>query len=404
MRHVVFVAPYPIETTMRFVRALRRLEDVVLTGIVAELPRGADADLYEDVVVIPDPLHEPSLADALDALIRRHGPVSCLEAILEPLQVSLARLRRQFDIEGTDETTAVLFRDKEAMKLALEAAEIPVARHATIAHYGQAEAFARDVGFPLVVKPPAGMACKATWRIEDVSALRQAVAALAPRDEEPLLAEEFLQGHERSFDGICLDRQIRLAAISHYDPPCLDVMRNPWIQWTVTYPHPADTHDDGDARVVGERVLRALGLERGFFHLEWFRRTDGTLAVGEVAARPPGAQFVRLLGLAHDCDLYRAWARVTVDRVFDGPWAHEYAVGCAYLRGIGRGRVLGVDGVEEAQRRVGAHIVEAELPELGARKRTTYEGDGYAIARDPSTDTVQHTLRTLIETIRVRYG
>ena len=40
------------------------------------------------------------------------------------------------------------------------------------------------------------------------------------------------------------------------------------------------------------RAVKALGLETGFTHMEWFRRDDGSLAIGEIAARPPGAHIV----------------------------------------------------------------------------------------------------------------
>ena len=36
-------------------------------------------------------------------------------------------------------------------------------------------------------------------------------------------------------------------------------------------------------------ALRALGLETGLTHMEWFRRADGSPIVSEVGARPPGA-------------------------------------------------------------------------------------------------------------------
>ena len=48
MRNVVFVAPFPLETTMRFARAAAGLAGVRLLGIVQEPPRGGDASLFAD--------------------------------------------------------------------------------------------------------------------------------------------------------------------------------------------------------------------------------------------------------------------------------------------------------------------------------------------------------------------
>ena len=79
-------------------------------------------------------------------------------------------------------------------------------------------------------------------------------------------------------------------------------------------------------RQVAPDALRALGLRTGLTHMEWFRRPDGSVAVSEVGARPPGAQITSMLCYAHDFDLYRAWARLMIDGTFDPP-QRKWAVG-----------------------------------------------------------------------------
>jgi hypothetical protein len=159
-----------------------------------------------------------------------------------------------------------------------------------------------------------------------------------------------------------------------------------------------------DARAVGLAAVRALGLREGFTHMEWFRRDDGSLAVGEIAQRPPGAQMTGMTGLAHEFDPYFAWARAVVDDAFDGPYERKFAVACCYLRGMGRGRVVSVAGVDEAQRKVGGLVAEARLPAPGAPKSDSYEGDGYVVLRHPETEVVLAAAKTVIETIRVNYA
>ena len=107
---------------------------------------------------------------------------------------------------------------------------------------------------------------------------------------------------------------------------------------------------------------------------------------------------------AHDTDMYRAWARAVVDDAFDGPFERRHAVGCAFLRGVGRGRVLRVTGVERAQELVGRHVVESRLPTPGAPRSDSYEGDGHVIVRHPDTAVVEAAMKTIIETIQVHYG
>lgn len=404
MRNVVFAAPFPLETTMRFARAAARLDGVRLLGIVQEAPGGEDARLFADVVRVADGLDAGQLCDAARLLQSRHGDIHRVLGILEPLQVQLAQVRQELGVPGTDPRTADLFRDKARMKEELRRHGLPCARHRLIESWQDAEAFVAEVGLPLVLKPPAGMGCKATWRIDRADQLRAALAALGASPDSPALAEEFLRGREYSFETITIGGEVRFTSFTRYYPTPLEVMETPWIQWVVVLPRVVDGPEFDDARELGLRAVRALGLETGFTHMEWFRRDDGSLAIGEIAARPPGAHIVLGNGYAHDTDMYRAWARAVVDGAFDGPYERRHAVGIAYLRGVGRGRVARVSGVERAQQLVGRLVAEARLPQPGTPRSDSYEGDGYVIVRDPDTEVVKAAMKTVIETIRVEYA
>jgi hypothetical protein len=404
MRNVVFVAPFPLDTTMRFVRAAAGLADVRLLGVLQEPPRGDDAGLFVDLVTVRDGLDAGQLVEAARVLERRHGPIHRVLGILEALQVQLGLVRRALGVPGTSPETADLFRDKARMKDELGRRGLPCARHRLLRSWSDAEAFVAEVGLPLVLKPPAGMGCKATWRVRSSDELRGALAAIHASPDSPALAEELLVGKEFSFETITVGGQVRFHSLSRYYPTPLEVMETPWLQWVCVLPRDIAGAEWADATELGVRAVTALGLDTGFTHMEWFRRDDGSLAIGEIAARPPGANIVRMTGIAHDADLYRAWARAVVDDAFDGPWARRYAVGCAYLRGVGRGRVLRVTGVERAQALVGRLVVEARLPQPGAPRNDSYEGDGHVIVRDPDTEVVTAAMRTIIETIQVQYG
>ncbi len=404
MRNVVFVAPFPLETTLCFARAAARLDDVRLLGIVQEPPGARDAELFSDLGRVEDGLDSAGLIEAARLLERRHGALHRVLGILEPLQVQLALVRKALGVPGTDPETADLFRDKARMKDELRRHGLPCARHALVRTWSDAEAFTAEVGFPIVLKPPAGMGCKATWRIRSPDELRDALAAIHASPARPALAEELLRGREHSFETITVGGRVRFESVSRYYPTPLEVMETPWIQWVVVLPRVIDGPDFADARELGVRAVGALGLETGFTHMEWFRKEDGSLAIGEIAARPPGAHMVLANGYAHDADMYRAWARAVVDDAFDGPYERRYAVGIAYLRGVGRGRVLRVTGVDRAQEMVGRLVVDSRLPSPGAPRSDSYEGDGYVMVRDPDTEVVKAAMKTVIETIQVEYA
>ena len=100
--------------------------------------------------------------------------------------------------------------------------------------------------------------------------------------------------------------------------------------------------------------------------MEWFRRADGSIAISEVAARPPGAQITTMVSRAHDIDFVQAWARLMIFGTFDPP-ERRYAAGAAFLRGQGQGRVRAVHGWEQVSRAFGELITDVKLPEVGQR-------------------------------------
>lgn len=404
MRNVVFSAPFPLETTMRFARAASRLLGVRLLGLFQELPAASAQTAFHDLIRVDDVFSAESLARGVAELHRRNGPIHRLIGVLETLQVPLAQARAEFAIPGTRPEVADLFRDKARMKDRLRENGIPVARHRLLTSPDEARTFSAEVPFPWVLKPPAGMGSKSTFRVESLERVAQALSGLRVGPKSPILAEEFLTGDEGSFDAVVQGGRVVASSISHYAPNPLTVLENPWVQWCCILPRSLAANGYQRVTEVGTRAIEVLGLEFGMTHMEWFRRPDGTVAVGEIAQRPPGANITPMMGLAHDVDPFRAWARAEIDGAFDGPWQRRWSVGCAFLRGPGQGRVSAITGVAEAQKQVGAWVQVAKLPSLGAPKSASYEGDGYVIVRAPETDVVERSLKTVIETVLVHYS
>lgn len=398
-----FVAPFLLPATARFVATAAKLSDVRLAVITAEPAERLSPELKQHLDGhwrVDDPLNPQQLVDAVRGLSRQVGPVERLVGALEQLQVPMAYAREQLGIDGMDTQTALNVRDKSRMKTVLREAGIPCARHQLVTNASEALAFAEEVGFPLVAKPPAGAGAQATYRLDDRSALRGWLKAITPHPDSPGLLEEFLTGEEHTFDSVTVGGQTVFSSIADYLPTPLEVLRQPWIQWTVLLPRDLDDPRYDGIWEVGPAALRALGVRDALTHMEWFRRPDGSVAVSEVAARPPGAQITSMLGYVHDVDFYRTWAELVILGRFDPP-ERRYAAGTAYLRGQGRGRVGSVQGVDQLQRELGQLVVEARLPDMGQPASSGYEGEGYVIVRDADTEVVRDALRRIISEIRV---
>jgi len=363
-----------------------------------EAVRGAIAAHWR----VDDVLDPGQLAWAVESLADRLGRPDRLFGAYEQLQVPLAEVRERLGIAGLPSEAARNFRDKARMKDVLRAAGVPVARHRLAETVADADAFVREVGFPVVVKPPAGAGSVATFRADDADSLAHALQAAPPSGGSPVLVEEFVTGDEHSLETISIDGRQVWHSLTHYYPTPLEVVRNPWIQWCVVLPREVDEPRYDDAKAVGDRALQALGMTTGLTHMEWFRRRDGSVAVSEIAARPPGAQITTLVSRATDTDFVRSWAEVMVFGTFAPP-ARKYAAGIAFLRAQGPqgGRIRAVHGLERVRHDVKELVVDAQLPALGAEARPTYEGDGWILVRHPETQVVVEALRDVISNVRV---
>lgn len=403
MVSAAFVAPYLMEATARFVADAADLPGVRLGLITCDPLESIQPSLRDRLSGhwrVDNALDPRQVAEAVTGLGHQMGRVERLVGALEQLQVPLAQVREAMGIEGMDEQTAHNVRDKSRMKDVLREAGVPCAAHALVTGAAEATAFARAVGFPLVAKPPAGAGSQATYRLDDAESLAGWLHSVPPSAGQPALLEEFLVGEEHTFDSVTIGGHTVWSSIADYQPPPLEVLRNPWIQWTVVLPRDISGPEYAGIHQIGPAALQALGVRDALTHMEWFRRPDGSVAVSEVAARPPGAQLTSMHGYSHDFDLFKAWAELVVLDRFEPP-QRRYASGTAYLRGLGKGRVRAVHGVDELQQHLGHLVVESRLPQPGQPAASDYLGEGYVMVRDADTEVVREALRRIIGGVRV---
>src|SRR5215211_2758773 len=406
MHFVIFAAPYFTENATRFIQATVS-QPGVRVAVVSQDPQEHLAEHLRDRIAahwrVEDIFDPGQLAHAARVLSGHFGPIHRLYGAYEQLQVPLAEAREMLGVEGMSAEAARNFRDKPRMKNVLRGAGVPVARHGLAHTDVEAWRFVEEVGFPVVLKPPAGAGAQATFRVDDREAFGEALRISAASTQQPVLIEEFITGEEHSLETISVGGRAVWDSLTHYYPTPLEVLRNPWIQWCLLLPREIDGPQYDDIRHAAGRALTALGMDTGLSHMEWFRRRDGTVAISEVGARPPGAQITTLVSRAHDIDFLAAWACVMVYGEFTPP-ERRYAAGAAFLRGQGAGRVKAIHGLEQAGRELGELVTDVKLPEVGQTPTGSYEGEGYVLLRHPETEVVKEALLRLVSIVRVELG
>src|SRR3954451_12862007 len=154
--NVVMLSPgFPLEMAY-FTRALAQTGAAVI-GVGDQPfpvlpPEARDHLAHYEHVSLAD---EAAVLTALQGLAR-HARIDQVECLWEPYMVLAARIREHLDLPGMTVEHAVLFRDKERMKQALDRAGIRTPRHAAAEAGAQVWEAAERIGYPLIVKPIAG--------------------------------------------------------------------------------------------------------------------------------------------------------------------------------------------------------------------------------------------------------
>ena len=358
----------------------------VANGSERELPEMARKHL-SDYLQVSDLFSDPAsgirqLRAWLGA--RTLDRVCCL---WEPGIEIAAQIREALGVPGQSYEQALRFRNKDLMKQALSAGGVRVPRHATATDSKGVWSAAETVGYPLIIKPIAGAGSMDTFRCDDPAAVKAAIAKLGHIHE--VSVEEFIDGDEYTYDTVCARGDIAYFHIGFYRPRPLVARTNEWISpQTLTYKNVDDPKIAG-GRAMGEQVLKVLGYDTGFTHMEWYLKSDGEAVFGEVAARPPGARTVDLMNYASDIDLFAGWAEAELHGTFSPEVERKYNTACITKRAKGQGRITRIEGLDKVREHCGEWICTVDLLPVGTPRRdwkSTLLSDGYVTIRHPDWD------------------
>lgn len=385
MKVLMFSPGFPAEMP-RFTRGLAQAGAQVL-GLgdqpEAMLPQEAK-DHLAAYLRVPNLWDEAAVIRAVRDWIRPLGGIDRVECLWEPGMMLAARLRQALGVPGMTPDQTVLFRDKEAMKQALDAAGIRTPRHASARTAGEMRFAAERIGYPLIVKPIAGAGSADTYRVEDVNELERVLQLV--RHVPEVSIEEFIDAHEFTFDTICAGGEILFENIAWYRPNVLVGRSLEWVSpQTVNLRDISVPHLEA-GRQLGKRALKALGFETGFTHMEWFLKDDGEAVFGEIGARPPGARSVDIMNYSCDTDVYVGWAEAACFGHFSQPTHRLYNAAVIFKRAQGQGNIQRVEGLEHLLAHFGEHVVCVDLLPKGHPRRNwkqTLLSDGYLIVRHP---------------------
>ncbi|WP_327258829.1 ATP-grasp domain-containing protein [Streptomyces sp. NBC_01240] len=266
--------------------------------------------------------------------------------------------------------TAVLVRDKHAQKTALRKAGIPVARSAAFDEPDELAAAVAEVGgVPVVVKPPDGAGARDTRVLRSPTGLSTWTAS---HSSGPWLCEEFVPGTELHLDGVVRNGELTQLCISRYFANTIQVQDGA-LNGSVTLREADHAACYATARPLLGRLIPALGLTSGVFHLEAFEQPNGELVFSECGGRVAGARIDRTVLLATGVDLHREWAAAALDAPSPEraePADDHLCYGWLNLLAP-EGRILSLPSLDEIRAQPG--VVDAELKLAPGADMTSFQ-------------------------------
>jgi biotin carboxylase len=307
-------------------------------------------------------------------------PVGILAAS-EDAVVAVAKAASELGLSGVSPWAATRSRNKVALRQALAAKGLPNPAYREAIDPDEAANAARDIGFPVIVKPVDGYAGLGVSRVDHSEDMALAFP-LAQRHSAQgvVIIESFLKGPEYSVEGIKVDGEFHVFAIAgrertNSSHPCPKA---------IFMPAEVTTSTQGSLVAMARASLTAIGMMTGPAHVE-FIMTETDPHVIEIGAYTGAARIESsLMALSTGIDTLRASVQVAIGETLPAFNSTTKGAAACWLEAR-PGVVTFVEGLDEAQRLPGVERVHVGVQ----------PGDTISHVRDcVSRDRIGHVLAT----------
>ena len=272
---------------------------------------------------------------AMGFFIGKYGRIDYIESQNEFWLELEAKLREDFNIHhGVRPKELEVMKYKSKMKEIYKKANVPTARYKVFKNDEELYEFCKEVGFPIVVKPDNGVGATSTYKLKNK---KQVSEFLTSWDRGvSFIAEEFVNGHVETFDGITDSKANILICTSHVMMQSIMDIVNEGGD-TSFY---GQIVEGSDIKEVGTRVVKAFDARQKFFHFEFFRLDKDKEGLGkkgdlvglEVNMRAPGAYIPDMMNYSYNANVYDIFADMLIyDHCFIEP-KQQYCIGYAGRR------------------------------------------------------------------------
>lgn len=305
----VFISPHFPRTYWNFCDRLKR-NGVNVLGIGDAAYNTLDENVKKSLTeyyYVPNMENYDDMYRAVAFFASKYGRIDWIESNNEYWLEQDARLRTDFNVNSGIKSDDILyFKSKAAMKTRYREGGIPTARCYRVDSYEGTAAFAREVGYPVIVKPENGVGAAGTYKLHTEDELKY---FFATKPQASYVCEEFITGDICSYDAIT-DAQGNplFESMTVWPPSIADIVNQDLDLAYYTHKEVPESLKD-----LGRKTVKAFHAFNRFVHLEFFRLTEpknnlggaGDFVALEVNMRPAGGYTPDMMNFAHSVDVYQ---------------------------------------------------------------------------------------------------
>lgn len=295
---------------------------------------------------------------------------------------------------------------KDATRRVLAEAGVPGPRFGVHEEWADIARCARDIGYPLVVKPVDLCAGMLVRRVDDEAQLAAAVKALADfpvnargqQRASAVLLEELLDGPEVSVESVSHAGVVHVVGVTDKS-----IGGEPaFVETGHMFPAALSATDRAAVERTAIDAITALGLTDGVVAHTEIKVTSAGPRVVEVNPRPAGNRITELLRHVTGIDLAAAFVDVGLGRSPDlrrtDTGLRSAAIG--FLVPEATGTLVALDG---GRARTAPDVLEVELAQPGRQVRRAGSNNeylGHVMAGDPSGGGARARVESLLAEVR----
>ena len=315
MQNFILISPHFPETYYRFAEALK-LNGFRVLGI-GDAPYGELKqelrNCLDEYYCCYDMGNFENEKRAVQYFTDKYGQIDYLESNNEYWLEKDALLREVFNIpNGVRPEELRYWQHKSLMKKHYKEAGANIADFILVSDKESLLKFIDKVGYPVFIKPDMGVGAEGDYKIKNENDVD-----FFFNDRNPnvsYICEQFIDGDIVSFDGIAnSEGSVVFCASNCFPPSVADIVKEGKELFYCTVKNIPD-----DLKEIGQKVVKAFGVKKRFFHLEFFRLKSPAKNVGktgdvvalETNMRPAGGFTPDLINFSQSINCYQIYADV----------------------------------------------------------------------------------------------